>query len=237
MNETRRDLLERYIRTAWIMKIRLMSARRQLWANQCSLIHIETSALQMRKICECVVRLCMLLAEVEFENVPKKSRKDYEPGKIFKFLSNQNKMIFPQLAKLSKNENDNDSAQWRLEQYPIDPNDSTRVARIWNEIGKGMHEFSPYDDYPASEAPAKSELGILLNSFRADHQWLWNRFWQHAVQLQEGLFFVNLGSEILASQPFVIKTATLLEKELAVQFDPEFVSDFVGEINWADFAQ
>lgn len=77
-----------------------------------------------------------------------------------------------------------------------------------------------------------AELGPLLNDVRQDHQWLWNRFWMHSISFRHGLFIVELGPGTNCSQPIVIKQDTLIEEDLYVRLDPQFVADFSGELNW-----
>ena len=78
MDQNRKLHLQRYLLTAWVLKIRLMSGRRQLWDAQTSLIHVENASLQIRKSCEAIAHLCMTAAEIEGNGVNSKLKNEYK---------------------------------------------------------------------------------------------------------------------------------------------------------------
>jgi len=106
MAQSRKDLTERYIRTSWIIKIRLMSSRRQLWDKQVSLIHLESACLQMRKVCECIAQLCLIAADINFNDIPRKLRKKMKTGSCWTgktMIMNWNawRMLLPTQKRIS----------------------------------------------------------------------------------------------------------------------------------------
>lgn len=229
---TRKELLERYVQAAWILKLRLISARRHLWAETTSLIHIETALLQMRKSCEAIGYLCVLAAEVEFERLFGKHRKSHEVGKIFKALNAANALRFPRQARRILEKELDGKAHWRLEVDDARDEDHQRVVRIQARSGDLLHEKSPYLSWPSKPEDTVAALVQLRNSVRHDHQWLWNRFWVHSISFRHGLFVVELGQDTNGSQPLIIKQDTLVEEDLSIHLDPEFVADFSGELRW-----
>lgn len=229
---TRKQLLERYVQAAWVLKLRLISARRHLWAETTSLIHIETALLQMRKCCEAIGYMCVIAAEVEYERVYSKHRKEYKVGKIFKELNEVNELHFPRMARRTLQNEIDGVARWKVEVHDAGVDEHLKVARIQKRSGDLLHEKPPYLDWPNSPEAAMAELDPLLKSVRRDHQWLWNRFWVHSISFRSGLFIVELGQDTNSSQPIVIKQDTLVEEDLNVSLDPEFVADFSGELKW-----
>jgi hypothetical protein len=230
---SRKELIEKYIRAAWILKIRLMSARRHLWASEASLIHLETACLQIRKICETIAYFCVIAADIEFEEVPD-LRQNYRVGETFKRLRKSSKLLFPAHARMAAKENVNDQTIWEIDVKNIDEDDINRVKKIHDNTGKVMHEFSPYRDFPDTVA-APHTLWHDLNALRADHQWLWNQFWHHANYLKGTLFFINLGDQTEASRPIMIKVKGFLDEEIYLDFDPNYVADFTGSVDWTEF--
>jgi hypothetical protein len=229
---TRKQLLERYVQAAWVLKLRLISARRNLWADTTSLIHIETALLQLRKSCEAIGYLCVLAAEVEFERMFSKHRKSSEVGKIFKALKAADALRFPRPARRILEKEEAGKSHWRLEVDDARDEDHKRVARIQSRSGDLLHEKSPYIDWPSNPEAAIDTLVSLRNAVRRDHQWLWNRFWVHSVSFRHGIFVVELGQDTNFSQPMIIKQDTLVEEDLVVRLDPGFVADFHGELKW-----
>lgn len=210
-----------------------MSARRQLWGSTISLIHLENSALQLRKTCECIASLCVVAADIEFNEIPN-VRRDYQIGKVFTYLSKHNKLKFPNFARLEKlTDNGEGPIVFKLTEKPVEKEEIDRVKSIHNRCGRLMHERAAYSEWPnASEAPVA--LWQDLNALRGDHQWLWNQFWQHSNRIKGELFFMSLGENSSASRPTAFKTDKLTEADLAFDFDPEFLADFTGEVDWTE---
>jgi hypothetical protein len=188
----RKELLERYVRAAWILKVRLISARRQLWADQASLIHLESGLLQMRKVCEGIAQMCVIASEVQSETYDPQLRKNYKVGAVFKLLNRRKSLHFPGHARLTKRDNTKDPAVWDLATTAATQEDIDRVSKIHSHCGTALHEFHPFTDWPSSPEAARNHLSVNLNAVRCDHQWLWNRFWEHAITLGNSLFFVSL---------------------------------------------
>ena len=78
------ELLGKYVRACWVLKVRLMSARRHLWASQTSLIQIENALLQMRKACETVGYLCLVAAELDASRIPTKDDRISALGRVLR---------------------------------------------------------------------------------------------------------------------------------------------------------
>ncbi len=95
------ELLERYIQAAWVLKIRLMSSRRQLWDKQYSLIHLENSLLQLRKICEGISYMCVIATEVDQEEKFENFRRSYKVEKLKKITEYENNLQ-EQLRKIGQ---------------------------------------------------------------------------------------------------------------------------------------
>ena len=231
---TRNQLLERYVRAAWILKVRLISARRQLWADQASLIHLESALLQMRKVCEGIAQMCVIVSEVETETHDSALRKDYKVGAVFKLLRKRKSLYFPGHARLTKRDGAENPAVWDLSTSAATQEDIDRVSKIHSRCGTALHEFHLLTDWPSSSDEARQQLAKNLNAVRGDHQWLWNRFWGHAITLRGSLFFVSLDDCTQASRPFVIKENGLVEGDLAIEFDAEYLADFTGALVWAN---
>jgi hypothetical protein len=138
---TRKELIERYVRAAWILKVRLISARRQLWANQASPIHLESALLQMRKVCEGIAQMCVIASEVESETYDPRLRKNYKVGAVFKLLSRKKSLHFPGRARLTKRDNTEGPAVWDLVTTAATREDIDRVSKIHSRCGTALHEF------------------------------------------------------------------------------------------------
>jgi hypothetical protein len=209
-----------------------MSARRHLWADTTSLIHVESALLQMRKCCETIGYMCVIAAEVEYDRVYSKHRNEYKVGKIFRALNEANELHFPRMARRTLENEIDGVAHWKIEVHDTQVDDHLTVARIQKRSGDLLHEKPPYIDWPHNPEAAMTALGPLLNGVRRDHQWLWHRFWVHSISFRHGLFIVELGQDTNSSQPIIIKQDTLVEEDLSVCLDPEFVADFSGELKW-----
>lgn len=226
-------LLESYILGAWFIKIRLVSSRRQLWAPETSIIHLENAALQLRKICEMLAYLCIAAAGIEGFKAPR-SLKGYQVGNVIRHLNKNGALKFPQLARLEKNDDPNSMADWTLNINSPTEADMQRVELIHERTHRVLHEMSPFAEFFNLE-DQKVSLAHGLNAIRSDHQWLWNRLWQHAVTLNEAIFFINLGDNFNSDRPQIIKHEKLHPGELTVNFDPDWLADFTGSINWTEF--
>jgi hypothetical protein len=231
---TSKVLIERYVRAAWILKIRLISARRQLWADQASLIHLESALLQMRKVCEGIAYMCVVASEVEAEVIDTDLRKNYRVGAVFKLLSRRGTLNFPSHARLTPQDTSRTPAVWQLVQTAPVSEEIDRVSKIHTRCGTALHEFSAFSDWPPSSEIAKQHLWTNLNAVRGDHQWLWNRFWQQAITLRSRLFFIDLGDGCKSSQPFAMKESGLVDGDLKIEFDPEYLADFSGALTWSE---
>ena len=231
---TRKELIERYVRAAWIFKIRLLSSRCQLWSDQASLIHLESALLQMRKACEGIAHMCVVASEVESEVVDARLRKDYRVGAVFKLLSRRGALHFPGHARLTPQDTSRVPAVWQLVHTAPVSEEINRVSKIHTRCGTALHETPPFSDWPSSSEVAKQHLAANLNAVRGDHQWLWNRFWQQAITLRSALFFIDLGDCCKSSQPFVVRESGLVEGDLKIEFDPDYLSDFSGTLKWSE---
>ena len=230
MDQQRKLKLQLYLKTAWILKIRLMSARRQLWDPLTSLIHMENASLQLRKCCEAIARLCLIAAEVEGSEIRSKDKKHYKIGSLFKGLDKKGELRFPNSARLLQKESYEENSVWSLELRSYEKADIERVGKIHAQLGNILHDNALLNHV---EHVSATELNHLLNLLRRDHQWLWNRFWHHAIQFQGKLFFVSLGDMARASNPIFIKEQGLVDGDLKLNFNPELIADFSGEIDWS----
>lgn len=149
-------------------------------------------------------------------------------------MKTADRLLFPASARLSKTEESEGHAKWKLDIDNVSEESIERVKNIHNQTGRILHEFSPFEDFPGPEF-ANEYLWHDLNAVRNDHQWLWNRFWQHANKLKGQLFFVDLHDQAEASRPKLIKVEGLLDEEPSIDFDPEYVADFSGKVDWNEF--
>ena len=232
INGNRKELVERYLRAAWILKIRLMSSRRQLWDNQTSIIHIENSVLQIRKACESICHMSLVAAEIDLVDVSKTLYDKYDVGAIFKGLPETGALHFPRFSRLSLKEANKNSSTWDLIRHDFDPVDLDRLKRIFYKCGNILHENTIYKNFGFL---TKGAVSNGLNALRADHQWLWNRFWHHSIVLKEHWFFVNLGDMTSAAQPTILKEEGFLQEDLIIDFDPDVIADFNGNIDWSQY--
>jgi hypothetical protein len=227
-----KSLVEQYVYASWILKIRLLSARRQLWDQQTSLIHIENSVLQVRKICESVgyMYMCVVAAEIDAFEVSSRLRKEYDVGKIFKRLPEEGAHHFPRKSQLILKEAREKNSEWELREYAFEPSERDRVTQIFNKSGNVLHEAFLYKNF---RSLSKESLSADLNMLRYDHQWLWNRFWQTSNRLHGSLFFVDLGEDNTASRPRIVRNHSLMEEDIHLEFDPDIIADFTGTIDWS----
>ena len=234
MEHTRAELVEKYVRTAWILKIRMMSCRRTLFGREFSIIHAEQACLQLRKVTECVAYLSMLAADIEFEDIPKTHKSKYEVGAIFNYLSKQEKLLFPRRASLERLSEVGESRHWKLDISTFTDKEVKRVKNIFNQTGNLLHEFSPYAHFPNNDG-IRSALDHNRRAMQAEHQWLWNRFWRHGNVLKGTIFLINLGDVSEASSPQIIREVDFLSEDTNLAFDHGLFSDFSGSVNWAEF--
>lgn len=235
MHHTRAELVEKYIRTAWILKIRLMSCRRTLWADEFSQIHSESACLQMRKIVEGIAHLCLIASDIEYSDIPNAKKYEYRVGTIFSYLTKSERLIFPGKSSLEKIEAIDGSSRWSMIIGCYEASDIDRIKRIFDQAGNLLHEFSPYNDFPGT-ADLSFAIYRNLTALRSDHKWLWNRFWQHGTRLKDAIFFVDLGETQSTSRPQLISQEEFLAENVKFEFEPTAFSDFSGEINWNDFS-
>ena len=125
-------------------------------------------------------------------------------------------------------------AVWQLMHTAPVSDDIDRVSKIHTRCGTALHEFHPFSDWPSSSEVASQHLAMNLNAVRGDHQWLWNRFWQQAITLRSALFFIDLGDCCKSSQPFVVRESGLVEGDLKIEFDPDYLADFSGTLIWSE---
>lgn len=233
----RTDLLVRYIRTCWIIKIRLMSARRRLWEKEVSLIHLENAGLQLRKICEGVMHLAIIAGEIEFGDLPKGLRKLHQVGKVLKLLDKNDRLKFPLRARLELSEEKAQGSIWKLNVSDRQiRGDLDRVIAVWNRTGNLMHERTAFKDWPGEREEAVHSLSHDLNAIRADHQFLWNFLWQHSMRLTATeVFFLNMLNMDTATRPQIVSMEDFVEGNLHFDFDPDYFTDFTGEIDWSEY--
>lgn len=227
MAQQRKLKLQLYLKTAWILKIRLISARRQLWDPLTSLIHIENASLQLRKCCEVIARLCLIAAEVEGKEIKFDYKKEYKIGRLFKELDKEEVLRFPNAARLLQRESYEENSVWSLEVGSYEKADIERVGKIHAQLGNILHDNALLNHV---EHVSVTELNHLLNLLRGDHQWLWNRFWHHAIQFHGKLFFVSLGDMTQTSNPIFIKEQGLVDEDLKLNFNPELIADFSAKL-------
>ncbi len=190
----------------------------------------------MRKICECIAQLCLIAADINFKDIPKKIRKMYEVGKILNYLKKRNRLKFISRARLKCADEDSTPRLWILDIKDPQDEDRQRVVKIFNSCGNIIHETSAYKPFPCTTEEAAGTLLDTRNAVRADQQWLWNFMWQHAIQIVDSkIFFVDFKDKNVITKPLLIKHDGFLDQELDFEFDPEFVSDFVGPVNWDEF--
>jgi hypothetical protein len=229
MSADRKKLIEQYVRVAWILKIRLMSARRQLWDQQTSLIHIENSVLQLRKACEAVVHMSLVAADLDQPPISNKLYKEYDVGKILRRLPNNGLDHFPKYSRLNILEAGEHNSSWELVVANVSTEDLNKITSIHRTSGNLLHENFLYRNLSTLDPVS---LSGDLNGFRGDHQWLWNRFWRTAANLSGTIFFVDLGDNTAASQPTIIKQADLLKEDVELNFDADVVADFSERVEW-----
>ncbi len=231
---TQKELVGSYLLGAWFLKIRLMSSRRQLWAKEASIIHLENAALQFRKICEMISYMCIAASGIETGEIPT-SLKGFQVGLVLDALAKGGNLHFPRPARLSQQEiQEGDTQRWSLDIAAATAVDISRIRSIHQQTNQMLHEISPLGKIPnGNDAPA-SVYSTLL-AMRADHQWMWNRFWQHAILINEKILFINLGETDQHERPTIIKHEDLLKEEIHVQFDPDCLADFSGKIDWSEF--
>ena len=227
-------MINDYVKAAWILKIRLQSCRKLLWKNTFSIIDFEFAALQNRKSIEAVSQLCLLLAEIEFEDLPARIRNAYKTDEILKYLKRIDKLKIPNFARLdlvSEQSLKNGPRNWRLDITPSGDEDFTKILAIHSNTQKILHDRKSY--YNAIDRTLQVETMFpILNTIRSENQWMWNRFWQHHTTLRDQLFFINLGPAESTSCPTVISEKTLSPVEVDLDFLPESFADFTSPVTW-----
>lgn len=225
-------LLKHYLRMCWVIKIRLMSCRVHLWQPEVSLIHLETAALQISKICEGVMALCLIAGNIDRKDIPKKYQKKYRVGEVLKYLEHNNMLRLPHRARLTQASEK--QGHWFLKIHNADePEMLKRIITTWNKTGNILHEFSSPDIWPDTEETAVTMLLGELNAIRSDHQFLWNYLWQHALILETTeIFVVNMVAADETTRPTIIRMENFGDINLDFAFQPKFVSDFSEPIDW-----
>lgn len=227
------ELVNRYFHVAWVLKIRLISSRRQLWDRHISLIHVENAALQIRKCCEAIGYLSLILSEMEHSRIGKKYYKDYKVGHLIKDLEKMGKLVAPCPSRLSHEPGEDRPLHWLMRIQKAGREELGRVAAIHKRCDQVMHEYSPLRDLPANEKEALGALRHDVNGARGDHQWLWNTYWHHAAFIKGKLFFMELTELDRATPPRIIKDGDLAQSNPTVRFEPEYLADFSGIVNWS----
>ena len=190
----------------------------------------------MRKVCECIAQLCLIAADINFNDIPQHLRKKYKVGEILNYLKKSNRLKFISRARLKCTDKESTPKLWTLDIKDHQDGDQQRVVKIFNSCGNILHETSAYKPFPCTTGEAAGTLLHDRNAIRADHQWLWKFMWQHAIQIVDSkIFCVNFYDQKVITKPLLIKHDGFLDQELDFEFDPEFVSDFVGPVNWDEF--
>ena len=237
MKFSNKDLIEKYLRTTWIIKIRLMSARRQLWSDEVSLIHLENGSLQIRKICEAISHLCLIASEIDFEDIPTNIRKKYEVGKVFKHLEKIERLKPICRARLTQKDNQKKNNEWNLDIKEPDSEDLRRVTSIANNCGKILHQQNAFSlHHPSNDDEAIYLLKQDREFIRGEHQWLWNYIWQHAIQISAiPILFFDLRENTEPTRPVVLKCEGFVDDEIEIKYSENYLADFTGSINWGEF--
>lgn len=227
-------LIKEYITFCWIIKVRLISARLQLWAPEVSLIHLENAALQLRKICESYAKLSMHIAQLNGKKIDPKIAREYKVGKILKLLHKQRLLTLPKKIRFSKGDPENGSEITRVE-YDDNADEIAYdlIVETWNKTGKVLHEFMSGSYWPETAEEAASELLSSLNAMRYVHQTIWNLIWQHQIMLDGGrIFIVSLGNCENAERPHTIGTEDITTHLTDIKFNVDYISDFKSPIDW-----
>ncbi len=228
--KSRELLVKDYLTIAWVLKIRLISARLQLWHDLTSVIHIEFALLQMRKICEAITRLCLIAGNIDGLAVSKQDYNEFAVGKVLKKVIDRGSKHFPRSARLHGPDTTDGMGRWELNMTAdLDPAEPKRIIKIWNECGKFLHDPMLYKviNEISFEAVASN-----LNAIRGDNQWIWNRFWHHSVLIENTWFFINLGDVGNSSQPMIISESGFLGEMKPLEMDPKLIADFNEPIDW-----
>lgn len=228
------ELVSGYIRTAWIFKIRMMSSRRQLWGPEVSKIHIESAVLQIRMACECIASMCLLLAELNNSQIAENLKKQYRPGQIFNALISADALNFPNLMRIDGKPESGEPTTWTMNIDKHTDGDISDVKKIWSMAGNFLHEVSPFKDHPLNATYGERYIFTMLEEWKGHHQWLWNRFWCHAVQIDEELFCIDLQSTSEATCPQVILAKGIVEGDIKTDFDAKALADFNETIIWSE---
>jgi hypothetical protein len=177
--------------------------------------------------------MCVVAAEFEHELIDARMRKNYRVGEVLKALQARNALVFPALARLSEHKKMGDQTAWQLAISQLHPADIKRLGKLHSQCGSAVHEFNLDHKWPSIEDHARQTLASTLNTVRGEHQWLWNRFWQQAITIRNSLVFIDLGDPNTATRPIVIKQDTLVDGELCIDFEPQFLADFSEPIAWS----
>lgn len=231
---TRNDLLSRYIRAAWIMKIRLMSCRLELSATLESAIHLERANLQLRKICENVAQMCAIAAELQELDLSKEIRNNYSATKMLSDLKNLGALRFSHNARLSRSRTFETGKHnhWNLDISEPDEDDVHFFRKAYVQCDSKLHETKYPDAWPADEVCSRKKLSNGYQEAARTHMWLWNRFWQHAFELRKTPVIVSLGDDTRTTRPMIIFEEGLAPIDLAVEFEPKYLADFEEPIVW-----
>ena len=211
-----------------------MSLRRALWGSQFSYIQLENCLLQMRKVCEGYAQLNLLVSHIEFEDLPGKLISFYQVDKIIKGLRKLDKKHPLSRGRMELVEPDATPRRWHLHVDPITQEDEDRVIGIWTQCGRFLHDKTAFHDWPSPEESGHV-LSKNLNALRVDHQWFWNLIWEHCTWFTAAdVFFVRLGDTNQFSRPFLMKQEGHFEVR-DFEFDPQYLADFDGEIDWDEY--
>lgn len=172
---------------------------------------------------------------MEFGDIPNSKKRGWNALTILQYLSEQQKLVFPAAARLKVKERVGDKQVWEMLVSEDNPDDVKKLKSIIKNTQRLLHDHSSYLDVLTNHL-SQETLAHNLNAVRADHQWLWNRFWHHHANIRGKIFFVDLGNPSDTSCPTFVLQEGLFPADIDVNFDPNVLADFDGDIGWDEFS-
>jgi hypothetical protein len=182
-----------------------------------------------------IAYLCLLSAEMDGFTIHKRQKKNYRAGEVFEYLDGIGASQLPYFSRLLKDESQTEQDKWNLNIEKIDKSDVQRLKNIYIQSNAILHEYSPFERL-AGPNMMRASLNSSRVAMQVDHQWLWNRLWQHAFFIEGKFTVISLGHDETLEQPHAVKQEGLFEDDIKLDLDPELVADFSGSIDWSLFS-
>jgi hypothetical protein len=182
---------QRYANVMTLVKARLIEVRRLL-SNDLDVFSLEIIGNHFRKIVEAVAYSALIACEMEFDQVPRQIRNQWNASGILTFLSEKNLLNLPKRAVIQ------DAPSGSGSHYTVyDGTDELLpwLLNVYEQVHFFAHEPNPYSQWRYYAGLSNSFLSeqrdIAIGLQKHLQEWLW----QHVIQVREKWYVVRLGLE------------------------------------------